>query len=219
MSSTLTTCGRRMYSLQKLSQVRLGALHGFFDTLPLDPYLEEKYRFRRFSRLRLVCGELVPLPHTPFVQRREHNSLLGEVIREYAELDDYLTAVADFREIIRDFLEQCAPLPDGSEVGIHQIRVISERDLVGRPAPEGVHVDGFDYVGIFCVARHNISGGETCLYEAKEGEPVYRALLEPGDLLVFDDRSLYHYTTPIFASAPQQGRRDVFILTAWVNGN
>lgn len=214
MSITLTTSSCQMYTLRQLSRVRLEALHRFFDALPLDPYLEEKYRYRRFSRLRLVRGELVRLPHVPFVQRREHNPLLGEVVREYAELDDDLTSAEDFRRIVRGFLDQCAPLADGAEVGIHQIRIISERDLVGRPAPEGVHLDGFDYTGIFCVARRGIHGGETYLYESKEGEPIYRALLEPGDLLVFNDRSLYHYTTPVFTSEPRQGRRDVFILTA-----
>jgi len=214
MSSTLTAAGGRLYSLQKLEQVRLEALHEFFDALPLDPYLAEQYRYRCFSRFRLAGGELARLPHEPFIQRREHNPLLGEVSREYVELDAGLTSAEDFRRILGDFLGRCESLPDGTEVGVHQIRVVSERALVGHPTPEGVHADGFDYVGIFCVGRRDVSGGETYLYESRDGPPVYRTLLEPGDLLVFDDRGLYHYTSPILAPDLRRGTRDVFILTA-----
>jgi hypothetical protein len=44
-------------------------------------------------------------------------------------------------------------------------------------------------------------------------------MIEPGTLLVFDDRRLYHYTSPIFTSDSRQGRRDVFILTAGARPN
>jgi hypothetical protein len=219
MSSTLTATGGQLYSLQRLEQVKLDALHEFFDALPPDPYLAEEYRYRRFSRFRLAGGELVRLPHEPFMQKREHNPLLGEVSREYVELDAGLTSAEDFRRIVRDFVGQCEALPDGTEVGVHQIRVVSERALAGLPTPEGIHADGFDYVGIFCVDRSGVSGGETYLYEEKDGPPVYRTLLEPGDLLVFNDRGLYHYTSPILTPDARRGRRDVFILTAWMSPN
>jgi hypothetical protein len=206
-----------LYSLQRLKQVRLEALLEIFDALPLDPYLGEEYRYRCFSRFRLAGGELVQLPPEPFIQRSEHNPLLGGVSREYAELDADLTPAEDFRSILRDFLGQCESLPDETELGVHQIRVVSERGRVGRPTPEGIHADGFDYVGIFCVGRCDVSGGETYLYESKDGPPVYRTLLEPGDLLVFNDRGLYHYTSPILAPDTRRGTRDVFILTAWTS--
>lgn len=163
----------------------------------------------------MTRGDLVQLPHQSFVQKSEYNVLLGDVERDYLELDSDLTATESFKNIVRRFLDGCRFLPDGSEIGVHQIRIISERDHVGRPSPEGVHIDGFDFVGIFCVERRDIKGGETYLYESKDGEPVYRTMLEPGDLLVFDDRQMYHYTAPIFTDS-LQGWRDVFILTAGV---
>ncbi len=45
-----------------------------------------------------------------------------------------------------------------TEMGIHQIRVVASKDEQGEPAPEGIHKDGFDYVGIFCINRDGISG-------------------------------------------------------------
>jgi hypothetical protein len=218
ISSALTATECRPYNLQRVARVELESLNKFFDTLPLDPYLKQKYRYRRFSRFRIVRDDLVHLPHQPFVQTSEYNVLLGGVVREYLELDADLTSTESFKRIVRHFVDDCRSLPDGSEVGVHQIRIISQRDLVGRPSPEGVHIDGFDFVGIFCVDRRDINGGETYLYESKDGEPVYRTMLEPGDMLVFDDRQMYHYTAPIFTDS-EQGWRDVFILTAAANGN
>lgn len=216
MSSTLIEPVNSMYSLQKLEHVNLDVLQLFFDELPLDPYLEDRYRYRRFSSFQVSSEHLVQLPHQYFLQKKEYNRLLGDIRREYLELDDRLTAAEDFRKLTHDFLSAYRSLPEGTEMGIHQIRIVSSDTMPGYPAPEGIHVDGFDLVGIFCVDRCDITGGETYLYESRDGEPVYCTTLEPGDLLVFDDRKLLHYTSPIQTSSTACGKRDVFIFTAKV---
>ncbi len=216
MRSTVIDAVCSMYSLQKLEHVNLDALRLFFDELPLDPYVGDKYRYRRFSSFQVSSEQLVQLPQQYFLQKKEYNKLLGDIRREYLPLDDKLTTAEDFRKLIHDFLSAYKNLPERTEMGIHQIRVVSSDMRPGYPAPEGIHIDGFDLVGIFCVDRSEITGGETYLYESRDGEPIYCTTLEPGDLLVFNDRKLLHYTSPIQTSSTACGKRDVFIFTAKV---
>lgn len=206
----------RPYRLQKLALGNLDALRGFFDGLPPDPYLAERYRSRRFSKFRVESENLWLMNHEVFVQAKEYNPLLGEVRREFMELDEGLTTRDEFKALILDFLKLCQIWPRKAEVGVHQIQITSSAQKLGYPAPEGLHQDGFDFIGIFCVSRDNINGGETALYEARNTEPIYRRVLEPGELLVIDDRLLLHYTSPIEASEHAGGARNVFILAASV---
>lgn len=202
-----------MYSIQRLGAVRTDNLRRFFSDLPLDPFLKEKCRFRRFSRYAIEAPNLARLGHKVFVQSIKHNKLLGAVERDYMELDESLSATEDFRNLIFSFVEACHAPPAESEIGVHQIRIASTLEIAGKPSPEGIHEDGFDYVGIFCADRYNVSGGETCLYRPGEAEPLYCHMLEPGELLVFDDKRLMHCTSPIYALSSEGGVRDVFILT------
>ena len=42
-----------------------------------------------------------------------------------------------------------AQLPgDEFTIGVHQIRIIANDDDMGKPAPEGIHRDGFDFVAV-----------------------------------------------------------------------
>lgn len=194
----------------------LDSLRGFFDNLPPDPYLAEPYRSRRFSQFRVVSERLERLNHGCFVQAKEYNHLLGDIKRYYTELDEELAAVEDFSRIVFDFVRACDIPPREADVEVHQIKVVSAEQRPGCPAPEGVHRDGFDYIGICCVSRDNIVGGETTLFEPGGAEPIYRKTLEPGELLAIDDRRLLHYTSPIEADDERGGARSVFVLTASV---
>src|SRR5262249_51117259 len=166
-----------------------------------------------------MSGNLTQLSHKHFVQATEYNSLLGEIKRDYQELESDLTSNADFKRLVFDFVKICGIYWNETEVGVHQIRITSKDKMPAYPTPEGVHVDGFDFVGIFCAGRNNIQGGETCLYLEREAEPIYRRTLEPGEFLIFDDRKLLHYTSQVEASNSNSGTRDVFILTASVIGS
>ena len=202
--------------MQKLGLRNLNALRGSFDSLPPDPYLAEPYRSRRFSKFRVASENLRLMNHSVFVQAKEYNPLLGEVRREYMELEEDLTTRDEFKILILDFLKLCQIWPQETEVGVHQIKVTSSAQKLGYPAPEGLHQDGFDFIGIFCVSRDNINGGETALYEARNTEPIYRRVLEPGELLVIDDRLLLHYTSPIETLDHAGGERNVFVFAASV---
>ena len=84
----------------------------------------------------------------------------------------------------------------------------------GNPAPEGIHRDGCNFVGIFSVDRQNIQGGETHLYPARREKPVFTKIVNPGEFLLVNDCDYLHFTTPIKPLSDGEGIRDVFVLTS-----
>jgi hypothetical protein len=200
------------YILERLNALDMAKLIPFFADLPIDPYLEGNYRFRRLSHFRISDHRLVQLPHTAMFQSKTYNSLLGNVVREYADLDPELINLPDFQALILEFFEFCQRCSTSNEVGVHQIRITADQG-VGNPAPEGIHRDGVDIIGIICVNRDGVAGGETHLYESKDRSPVFTKVLNPGELLVVNDHQLFHFTTPIQARSPGAGVRDVFVFT------
>ncbi len=204
------------YALETLNSVNLTRLSSFFENLPGDPYLEElqeKYRFRRLSRFKVISNRLVKLPHACLFQSKKYNPLLGDVIREYSELEDRLSELDDFQDILLEFFEFCKLCSTSNEIAVHQIRTTAAVGQIGKPAPEGIHRDGVDLVGIFCVQRKQIEGAETHLYKEKNDSPIFRKILNPGELLVFGDSQFFHFTSPIRAIGSEEGVRDVFVLT------
>ncbi|MBO3461443.1 2OG-Fe dioxygenase family protein [Aetokthonos hydrillicola Thurmond2011] len=201
------------YAIETLNSVNLDRLKSYFDNLPIDPYLEDNYRLRRFSHFRVTSDQVMKLSHGRFFQSKEYNPLLGDVIREYPEIDDTLIELEDFQKIVREFFEFCKLCSTFDEIGVHQIRTTTSDQKIGNPAPEGIHRDGVDLVGIFCVNRENIEGGETHLYKFKDEPPVFTQILNKGDFLIFNDRQFLHYTSAIKVKNSKSGIRDVFVFT------
>ena len=200
------------YAIETISDRNLKFIQPFFEKLPPDPYLEGHYRFRRFSRFRIKDDQITQLPHAFFYQSKTYNQLLGNVKRDYEELSVTLTQSDAFKQMVLtffDFCRQCSPF---REVGIHQIRITTDLSQSGNPAPEGIHHDGVDLVGILCIDRQRVSGAETQLSVVKGADPILRKVLNPGELLVFNDHQFFHYTTPILPVG-DNGYRDVFVLT------
>ena len=184
-----------------------------FARLPVDPYIAGAFRRRRFSHFIGRADALRRLKHTAFYQSQQVNRYLGGVRREYEELEDELIATAAFRALVAEFHEFLRLDGATSELGVHQIRIVCTPDLQGDPAPEGVHQDVFDHVGIFCVARDNVVGAQTRLYRPK-AEAIFARELRPGEALFVNDREVFHYTDPVRPAVPGEGHRDVFVFTA-----
>lgn len=202
------------YTLEKINAIELKKLVPFFDKLPRDPYLQGNYRFRRLSHFQLRDNYLIKLPHSPLFQAQEYNPLLGDVVREYPELDEKLIELAEFQKIIQEFGDFCQINSTTIEIGVHQIRTTTSMTEIGEPAPEGIHRDGVDVVGIFCVQRQGIEGGITSLYTSPEENPTFSKILNEGEFLLFNDREFFHFTSAIQAPIPhEKGIRDVFVLT------
>ncbi|ARV58580.1 hypothetical protein BZZ01_07960 [Nostocales cyanobacterium HT-58-2] len=201
------------YALERISAVNVDALKPFFINLPADPYLAGNYRFRRLSHFQISDEKIVHLPHSPLFQSKQYNPLLGDVVREYQELDEKLIESQELQSLILEFFEFCKLCSTFTEIAVHQIRTTASPWQIGKPAPEGIHRDGVDLVGIFSVNRENIEGGETHLYKSKKGNPVFNKILYPGEMLVFSDKEFFHFTDTINAKDVEGGIRDVFVFT------
>jgi hypothetical protein len=201
------------YALETLNGLDLEKLDRSFNSLPVDPYLAGNYRFRRLSRFQIVDDRLVKLPHGCLFQSKDYNPLLGDVVREYEELEDSLITLPDFQKLVLEFFDFCRLCSTHTDVDVHQIRTITTSGTVGHPAPEGIHRDGADVVGIFCVNRKDIAGGETLLYKSKQDNPIFTKILNPSDLLVFSDHEFFHFTSTVTPTSSDVGVRDVFVFT------
>jgi hypothetical protein len=202
------------YKLQRLSSARTEVFSPFFANLPLDPYIEGTYRRRRFSRFQGEPENLVRLEHKYFEQSSSVNKLAGGVKREFPELEEGLVRLPEFQTLVSRFVDFSKIEPETTEIGIHQIRIVASPDQVGEPAPEGIHQDGFDFVGIFCISREHLRGAETHLYEHPSQAPIFAKELHPGEFVLVNDRKLYHFTTGLIPVGAVEGTRDVFVMTA-----
>ncbi len=200
------------YVLEMLSTIHVEQFVPSFDRLPPDPYLKGNYRFRRLSHFKVSGDRLIRLPHRQLFQSKAYNPLLGDVVREYEELEDSLIQQIDFQSMIWEFFQYCQLCSNSNEIAVHQIRTTASSQKLGNPAPEGIHRDGVDLVGIFSVHRYGVEGAETHLYPSKKGDPVFSKVLNPGEFLIFRDNQYFHYTSPIKTIA-DEGVRDVFVLT------
>jgi hypothetical protein len=202
-----------LFTLRKVNSINPESFKPFFSNMPIDPYIKGNYRSRRLSRFTVSGDQLIKLPHGYLFQSKDYNPLVGDIKREFAELDDALIELDIFRNLVLAFSDSCKLHPE-AEIGVHQIRTICSQDNLGNPAPEGIHQDGTDFIGIFSVDRDNIQGGETHLYTAKKEKPVFSKILNPGELLLVNDHDFFHFTTPIKPQIDAQGSRDVFVLTS-----
>ncbi|HAA26417.1 MAG TPA: hypothetical protein DCE56_00480 [Cyanobacteria bacterium UBA8553] len=202
-----------MFTFKKVNSIKLEGIKQFFTDLPVDPYIKGNYRSRRLSRFIVSGDELRKLPHGYLYQSKNYNPLVGGVKREFAELDDALIRLENFKHLILAFTDSCKLHPE-AEIGVHQIRTTCSPNNYGNPAPEGIHRDGTDFIGIFSVDRENVQGGETHLYTARKEKPVFSKVLNPGELLLVNDHEFLHFTTPIQPISEREGSRDVFVLTS-----
>ncbi len=202
------------YKLQRLSSARTEVFSPFFANLPLDPYIEGTFRRRRFSRFQGELENLTRLEHKYFEQSSSVNKLAGGIKRDFAELEEGLVRLPEFQVLVSRFVDFSKIEPETTEIGIHQIRIVASPDQVGEPAPEGIHQDGFDFVGIFCISREHLFGAETHLYEHPSQAPIFAKELQPGEFVLVNDRKLYHFTTGIKPVGATEGTRDVFVMTA-----
>jgi hypothetical protein len=202
-----------MFTFKKVNSVKLEKIKPFFKELPVDPYIKGNYRLRRLSRFTVSGDELIKLPHGYLYQGKEYNPVVGGIKREFEELDDALIKLDEFKHLVLAFSDSCKLHPE-AEIGIHQIRTTCSSNNYGNPAPEGIHKDGTDFIGIFSVDRDNIEGGETHLYTARREKPVFSKVLNSGELLLVNDHEFLHFTTPIKPALDGAGTRDVFVLTS-----
>lgn len=196
-----------------------------FDNLPHTEHKDGKYRLRRYSKVELRTSfwnaeEHIEISHLnvdEFTQSSDYNSHQGGAVRRFENLEDSTIESEGFKEICWHFKKE-NELPDGIEVDVHQLRVVTLDELEGSApvAPEGRHQDGYDYIAMIGIQRKNIEGGELHAYTDDESPPILTYILKDGQMLFLADKIMWHYATDIIKKHQDlnQGYGDWFVLCA-----
>jgi hypothetical protein len=202
------------------SAAGLESLAAGWDDLPPDNYLKDggRYRRRRHSCF-VVDGEtLTQVPHRAHWQPVEYNALHGGMQRWFEPVQPTHAAAPSWQALMRALASTASHLKGAQPwfIEAHQFR-IDTTDGIGRPTPEGAHRDGVDLVAVFLVARHQVKGGETRVFDAAGPNGQRFTLAEPWSLLLLDDERVIHESTPIQPLAPD-AHRDTLVLTCRAGG-
>ena len=199
-----------------------GAFARSWDDLGPDLYMADggRYRRRRHAAFKAEQGRFIRKPHQPHFQSRDYNPLNGDVQRWF---DPVHPATID-SPVTQAIFAYCAAAFDqaGSKswhVEMHQFRIETCEDDVGRPTPEGLHRDGVDWVFVMLTERRNVREGVTRI-GAPDGTPLGEFTLAlPGDSVLIDDHRILHGVTEIHAVEPgMPAWRDALVVTFAAEG-
>ena len=200
--------------LSTISRSAAEDLSQSFGNLPETEHLDGKYRLRRYSVISCNEESCDKLKDQTFFQSEELNKFQGGMVRKFEPIEDSVINSNGLLEIYNRFRE-IAGFPLGQKVDVHQMRVITQEEET-QVSPEGVHQDGYDYICIVGINRHNITGGQFLGYGNKDEEPFLSLPLEAGTMVVVNDRQLWHNASTIKSRYPighEAGFLDSFILT------
>ncbi|MDE2396751.1 MAG: 2OG-Fe dioxygenase family protein [Burkholderiales bacterium] len=188
-----------------------------WNDLPADRYLRDggRYRRRRHGSFIVEAGRVEAVPARAHWQPLEYNALHGGIERWFEPLAPALQGDPAWSGLLRGLAGVADRLrgPRRWFVEAHPFR-IDTTDGIGRPTPEGAHRDGVDLVAVVLVARHNVKGGETRVFDIDGPQGVRFTLGEPWSVLLLDDARVIHESTPIQPLAPAQtAYRDTLVLT------
>ena len=212
----------KLLQLNQLNKELINSLKGSFDGLPHTDHKDGAYRLRRYSAIELRTSfwnakeeiEIDRLEHRDFLQSEDLNAHQGGMTRAFEDIEHEVLQSEGFKEICLTFKQE-NDLIDGQEVEVHQMRVVTLEGGTAPVSPEGVHQDGYDHIAMIAIARHNIGGGSLMAYDGKASKPFLTRSLEDGEMIMLNDRILWHNATPIVASnLREQGYGDWFILCA-----
>ncbi len=190
--------------------------------MPTDPHLfdGEGERRRRYARFVVdpTRRRLEIFKHDLFFQEKKFDQLYGDIHRSFAPMtveeygNDFFKAL-----VIESYL--ALPLHDSLkeepfEVSAHMIRIEATPDSkTGRPAPEGIHRDGYHFGSIHLMRRENVQGADNHVYDLNKQLVDQRRLEKPMDSIYFDDAAIFHGVSPFVPDNPRQrATRDMLIL-------
>jgi hypothetical protein len=197
-----------------------------WEHLEPDRYLEAgaTFRLRRYGRYYWSpdSDALLALPHEAYFQPSSENPYAGGVERDFAPLSPETVANPFLGALIRCTFA-CLPHAEERqgrtwEVRIHQIRIVATVDEPGRPAPEGIHQDGTDFLTLHLVRRQNATGGESTIYNLDRRPIRSCTMREPLDSLILEDPRILHGVTPVHpADGLTKGIRDLLGIDFLLN--
>jgi hypothetical protein len=201
------------------SLAELDALKPSWDDLAPDNYLKDggRYRRRRHSCFVQDGETLTQTAHRAHWQPVEYNALHGGMRRMFEPVEPATVAHPGWRKLLAALGRECTKVRGTHPwfVEAHQFR-IDTTDGIGRPTPEGAHRDGVDWVAVILIGREGIKGGETRIFEADGPNGKRFTMTEPWTLLLLDDATVIHESTPI-QPLHAHGHRDTLVLTYRAN--
>lgn len=212
----------KLLQLSKVSDDAVKSVIDSFDRLPHTNHKDGKYRLRRYSAIEVRStfwnageeADITNLSRTEFTQDEHWNKHQGGMSRSFEPIEDKVLQSKGFGEICLSFMKYFG-MVDGQEIEVHQLRVQTlDGETWTQVAPEGVHQDGYDYIAMVGVNRHNIEGGELLAYLSKNEDHFLKYALEAGEILMLDDSHLWHNASPIRRTTAAVGYGDWFVLTA-----
>ncbi len=206
-------------ALAGCSLAELDDLVPSWDHLAPDNYLKDggNYRRRRHSCFIQDGATLSQTAHRAHWQPIEYNALHGGMHRLFEPVEPGTVALPAWGKLLRALGDACSRVRAAQPwyVEAHQFR-IDTLEGIGRPTPEGAHRDGVDFVAVLLVGRSHIKGGETRIFQAAGPDGKRFTMLEPWTLILLDDATVIHESTPI-QPAGENGHRDTLVLT-WRTG-
>ncbi|RPG31580.1 MAG: hypothetical protein CBB72_012040 [Muricauda sp. TMED12] len=192
----------------------------YWHNLPEDSYIKGdfKYRQRRYSKFNYnPKSKKLKFLSSSYFQEEEHNNIYGGKDRVFFPLETNLIKdpfLQTFLELdFAFFLDQGLLNERVYEVGVHQMRTISNSSAEGIVTPEGMHKDGHFAFAVHFINRNNILGGTTNLYDNNKSKINSMVLKSFGETLFIEDDKLFHEVTPIRSvDSEQVGYRDVLII-------
>ena len=191
-----------------------------WNRLEHDQYMADggRYRKRRHATYAIDgAGQRARLmPYQPHYQTVDYNPLNGGVARYFAPILDDLhqsISLAALLEFGNRVFSQITGNPQW-HIELHQFRIEARDGRMGKPTPEGVHRDGVDFVIVVMIKRVNIDSGATTIYKIDNQLVGEFTLRESFDMVLVNDRKLYHGVTPITQlDADTEAFRDVLVIT------
>ena len=206
---------RDVCALADVAPAELAALEPSWDALALDNYLKDggRYRRRRHSCFVQDGAALVQTAHRAHWQPLEYNALHGGMHRLFEPVAPDVAGRPAWSRLLLALGRVCSAVKGERPwfIEAHQFR-IDTTDGIGRPTPEGAHRDGVDFVAVLLIGRSDVKGGETRIFEADGPNGKRFTLTEPWSLLLLDDATVIHESTPIQPTAAH-GHRDTLVLT------
>lgn len=198
--------------LGKISDEGTKQLVPSFTNLPENDYKDGEYRLRRFSAFTFGGEKVNKLPTRSFGQSGELNKFQGDVERQYEDIEASCYESNGFQEMFAQFYHN-AGVPFDDEVEVHQLRIRARPNSTVEVAPEGVHQDGFNRIGMFIINHENLTGGELRVHETYDSKAMVEYLFKDGEFLVLNDAAFWHDANDIVAK-DQEGYFDLFVITA-----
>ena len=191
-----------------------------WNQLEQDNYMADggKYRKRRHATYAIHnAGESAQLmPYQPHYQTLDYNPLNGGVARYFAPILDDLHQSPTLAALL-EFGNRVFSAISGNpqwHIELHQFRIEARDGKLGKPTPEGVHRDGVDFVIVVMIKRVNIESGATTIFDLENRLLGEFMLRQPLDMVLVNDRRVYHGVTPITQIDPElEAYRDVLVIT------